>query len=179
MIPMMALTPGGGRSPSTKPPPSAPPNGQYRPGGDQRPPPPPISRRASLSVVRWGVLIGGLVIIADLTAQAISQRTLSPDDLMAISTADYTVNFILFAVLGVLVVRETGRAYLGAVAGVVASVLDGIVVAAAASMAPPRGPEMPIEEYLLSNLALWSLVAGLGGVVYIVVKRLSGGRRSR
>ena len=58
----MALTPGGGRSPSTRPPTSPPTNGQHRPTRDRRVAPP--SRAASFSVVRWGALIGGLVIIA-------------------------------------------------------------------------------------------------------------------
>ena len=77
------------------------------------------------------MLIGGLVIIVDLGAQAISQRTASPDDLDAIGTADELINFVLFAVLGILVVRDGGLIYLGAIAGVFASLLDAIVVAAA------------------------------------------------
>ena|SRR5258708_24265308 len=178
MIPFMALTPGGGRSPSTQPPPSPPTNGQHRPTRDRRVPP-PTSRGASFSVLRWGVLIGGLVIIADLTAQAVSQRTPSPDDLTAIGTADDIVNFILFSILGIVVVRESGLIYLGAVAGVFASLLDAIVVATAASMAPPLGPEVAIEEYFVRNLAIGTLFAGLSGVVYMVVQRWSGGRPSR
>jgi hypothetical protein len=177
MIPFMALTPGGGRSPSTKPPPSPPTNGQHRPTRDRRIP--PTSRIASISVLRWGLLIGGLVIIADLTAQAVSQRTLSPDDLVAIGTADDVVNYILFSILGILVVRDTGLIYLGAVAGVFASLLDAIVVATATSMAPPTGAEVTIEAYFIKNLAIGTLFAGLSGVVYMVVQRWSGGRRTR
>jgi len=173
----MALTPGGGRSPSTRPPPSPPTNGQHRPTRDRRIPPP--SRQASVSVVRWGALIGGLVIIADLSAQAVSQHTVSPDDLVAIGTADDIVNFVLFSVLGVLVVRDTRMVYLGAVAGVFASLLDAIVVAAAASMVPPVGPEQPIDEYFVRNLAIGTIFAGLSGVVYMVVQRWSGGHRTR
>jgi hypothetical protein len=174
----MALTPGGGRSPSTQPPPSPPTNGQHRPSRDRRLP--PASRLASASVLRWGVLIGGLVIIADLTAQAVSQRTVSPDDLIAIGTTDDVVNYILFSILGILVVRETGLIYLGAIAGVFASLMDAIVVATAASMAPPSGPEVAsIEEYFIKNLAIGTLFAGLSGVVYVLVQRWSGGRRSR
>jgi hypothetical protein len=127
--------------------------------------------------VRWGVLIGGLVIIADLASQAISQRTLSQDDLAAIGAVDEIVNWVLFSVLGILVVRETNLIYLGAVAGIFASLLDAIVVAAATAMAPPIGPEVPIEVYFLHNLAIGFLFAGLSGVVYLVVQRWS--RRSR
>jgi hypothetical protein len=177
MMPFMALTPGGGRPPSTQPPPSPPTNGQHRPTRDRRIP--PASRLASVSVLRWGVLIGGLVIIADLTAQAVSQRTISPDDLVAIGTTDDIVNYVLFSILGILVVRETGLIYLGAIAGVFASLLDAIVVATASSMAPPSGPEVTIEEYFIKNLAIGTLFAGLSGVVYVLVQRWSGGRRSR
>jgi len=176
-MPFMAVTPGGGRSPSTQPPPSPPTNGQHRPTRERRVR--PTSRVASASVLRWGVLIGGLVIIADLTAQAVSQRTLSPDDLVAIGTADDVVNYILFSILGILVVRETGLIYLGAIGGVFASLLDAIVVATATSMAPPSGPEGTIEEYFIKNLAIGTLFAGLSGVVYVVVQRWSGGQRPR
>lgn len=170
----MALTPGGGRSPSTQPPPSPPTNGQHRPTRDRRTP--RTSRVASFSVMRWGLLIGGLVTIADLSTQAISQHSLSPDDLAAIGAADELVNYILFSILGILVVRETRLIYLGAIAGVFASLLDAIVVASAASMAPPVGPEQPIEEYFIRNLLIGTLFAGVSGVVYMVVHRLSAGR---
>src|SRR5207253_9239174 len=119
--------PGGGRSPSTQPPPSPPTNGQHRPTRDRRIP--PASRLASMSVLRWGALIGGLVIIADLTAQAVSQRTASPDDLAASRTTDDIGKYVLFSILGILVVRETGLMYLGAIAGVFASLLDASVLA--------------------------------------------------
>src|ERR1700716_4302794 len=177
MMPFMALTPGGGRSPSTQPPPSPPTNGQHRPTRDRRLP--PASRLASVSVLRWGVLIGGLVIIADRSAQAVSQRTASPDDLVAIGTTDDIVNYLLFSILGILVVRDTGLIYLGAIAGVFASLLDAIVVAAAASMAPPAGPELAIEEYLIRNLLLGTVFAGASGVVYALVQRWSSGSRRR
>lgn len=132
-----------------------------------------------MSLVRWGLLIGGLVIIVDLAAQAISQRTASPDDLNAIGTADDLVNFILFSTLGILVVRDTGLAYLGAIAGVLASLIDAIVVASAAALAPPAGPQVAIEEYFVRNLVIGTLFAGVSGLVYAAVQRWSGGRRLR
>jgi hypothetical protein len=126
-----------------------------------------------------GLLIGGLVIIADLGAQAVSQHTVSPDDLNAIGTADDLINFVLFAILGILVVRDGGLIYLGAVAGVFASLLDAIVVSAAASMAPQAGPELAIEDYLVRNIAIGILFAGVSGVVYGLIQRWSGGRNRR
>jgi hypothetical protein len=176
MIPTMA-PPGGGRSPSTKPPPAPTPTGQPRPARDGRKS--PTSQAASFSVLRWGLLMGGLVIIVDLAAQVASQRTLVADDLDAIGAADEIINFILFSILGILVVRESGLIYLGAIAGVFASLLDAVVVAAATSMAPPPGPAAPIEEVFLFNLAIGTVFAGISGVVYAMLQRWSGGRRQK
>lgn len=177
MIVPMARTPGRGRSPSTRPPSSPAPIGNHRPSPDGRPRPTP--RSASISVFRWGLLIGGLVIIVDLGTQLIAQRTTSPDDLVAIYNADELVNYILFSLLGIIVVRDTGVFYLGAVAGVLGSLLDAIVVAAAATMAPPAGGAAPLEEYFARNLAIGILFAGLSGGMYFVVQRWSGARRSK
>jgi hypothetical protein len=123
--------------------------------------------------------MGGLVIIVDLAAQVASQRTLVADDLDAIGAADEIINFILFSILGILVVRESGLIYLGAIAGVFASLLDAVVVAAATSMAPPPGPAAPIEEVFLFNLAIGTVFAGISGVVYAMLQRWSGGRRQK
>ena len=177
MILPMARTPGGGRSPSTRPPSSPTPIGNHRPSRDGRSRPTP--RSASISVFRWGLLIGGLVIIADLGTQVIAQRATSPDDLVAIYNADELVNYILFSLLGIIVVRDTGVFYLGAVAGVFGSLLDAVVVAAAATMAPPAGGAAPLEEYFARNLAIGILFAGLSGAMYFVVQRWSGARRSK
>lgn len=173
----MAPSPGGGRSPSTQPPPSPTPVGNHRPSRDGRPRPTP--QAVSISVLRWGLLIGGLVIIVDLGAQAMSQRTASPDDLNAIGSADEVINYVLFSILGIIVVRDTGLFYLGAVAGVLASLLDAMVVAAAASMAPPPNGALPFEQYFAENLAIGVLFAGLSGVMYFIIQRWSGGRRSK
>ena len=177
MILAMARTPGGGRSPSTQPPPSPTPLRAQRPTRTGRPQPTP--RAASISVLRWGLLIGGLVIIADLGAQAIAQRTASPDDLVAIYNADELINYLLFSILGIIVVRDTSVFYLGAVAGVLASLLDSVVVAAAASMATPAGGSGPLEDYFARNLAIGVIFAGLSGVTYFVVQRWSGTRGSK
>jgi hypothetical protein len=132
------------------------------------------------SVVRWGVLIGGLVIIADLGAQALSQGMTNPDDVAAIAEADTVANYVLFAVLGFIVVRETGVMYLGAVAGLLAALLDGLVAIAAVAMAPPQGFVLTIEVvgwYFARNLLIGVAFAGMSGVVYALVQRFSGGGR--
>jgi hypothetical protein len=125
------------------------------------------------------LLIGGLVIIADLSTQAYSQRTFNADDAAAIQTVDEIVNYVLFSVLGILVVRDTGLMYAGVLAGIFASLLDAIVVAAASLMAPAAAPVDMVEQVFLSNLAIGSVFAGASGVIYSLVQRWSGGRRSR
>lgn len=172
----MALTPGGSRS-STKPRPSPPPPDRPRPRrGGRRP---VWSRGATISVLRLGVLLGGLVIIADLSTQAVTQRTLSTDDVSLIQTVDELANYVLFSMLGILVVRDTGLLYAGAVAGVFASILDAIVVAAALLLAPTPTPVAVIEQGIAYNLAIGTVFAGISGLVYALVQRWSGGRRTR
>jgi hypothetical protein len=137
------------------------------------------SRAASLSALRFAVLIGGLVIIADLGTQAISERLLSADDVSAVQTLDELINYVLFSLLGILVVRDTGLIYAGFAAGVFAALLDAVVVAAALLMGPSGTPLAIVEEGFIYNLAIGTIFGGLSGVVYSLVQRWSGGRRSR
>jgi hypothetical protein len=136
-------------------------------------------RSASVSVVRLGVLIGGLVIICDLGVQAIIERTASADEIAMWQFLDEIANYVLFSILGILVVRDTGLMYAGAIAGVLGSLLDAVVVAAATIMAPQVTPMEVVEEGFVYNLAIGTVFAGLSGVVYALVQRWSGGRRAR
>jgi hypothetical protein len=122
-------------------------------------PPPPRARSAVTQAahaaqracrhLRWSVLIGGLVIIVDLGTQAIQQRTApSPDAIGELSTANLIANIVLFSILGAAVARKTGIFYLAALAGLLASILDGIVVATAASR-PRHGEGCPRSRSLL------------------------------
>src|SRR5712691_3083201 len=175
----MARTPGGGRSPSTSPPPSPPkPTGQTRPTRERRTPRIP-PRAAAIAILRWSVLLGGLVVIADLAAMAAFQRTVSPDDLSAIQTVDDLANYGLFSILGIIVVRDTRLFYAGAVAGLLASLLDGVVVAAARLMTPIAAVSDPIGDVFLNNLLVGVVFAGASGLMYVLVRRWSGGPRSR
>jgi len=174
----MALTPGGGRSPSTKPPPVPTPAGQPRHTRDSRQPP-TTSQAASFSVLRWGLLLGGLVIIVDLATQLALQRPLEPQEVDAVYAANQILNFVLFAILGIFVVRDSDLMYLGAIAGLFASLLDAVVVAAATSMTPPVGQPSPVEDVFLSNLVIGTVFAGIGGVVYAMLQRLSNGPRQK
>ena len=174
----MAPTPGGGRPPSTQPRPKPTPGDRPRAprGGGRRA---LWSRSASISVIRLGVLIGGLVIIADLSALAYSQRTFIADDAAAAQALDELVNYVLFSLLGVLVVRDTGLFYAGAVAGIFGSTLDASVVAAASIVAPAAAPANVVQEVFANNLLIGTVFAGVSGVVYFLVQRWSSGRRSR
>lgn len=179
----MALTPGGGRSPSTQPPPAPPPppppppdRQAPRPTGDRRPRVP--AQVAAAVIVRRGLLFGGLVIIFDLAARALVQRTFSVDDQALIGTFDDIANYVLFSLLGMIVVRDTRVIYLGVVAGLFAALLDAIVVAAAGVMAPMPGPGS-VEEVFISNLVIGTLFAGVSGAVYALVQGWSRGRRPR
>lgn len=128
--------------------------------------------------MRWGLLLGGLIIIADLASRAIIQRTLSPDDAAMVGTLDDIANYVLFSLLGILVVRDTHVVYAGAIAGAFGALLDASVVAAAGVMAPTPGPGS-VEETFILNLIIGTVFAGLGGIVYAVVRNWSGRRRQR
>lgn len=132
-----------------------------------------------LSVLRLSVLIGGLIIIVDLASTALAQRTVSVDDTAAIAQVDDLVNYLLFSLLGVLVARDTGMLFSGALAGVLASLLDAVVVTAATVLAPAPPPLDVLEFSFARNLVIGTVFAGLAGVVYTLAQRWSGGRRSR
>jgi hypothetical protein len=168
----MALTPGGGRSPTTQPPPS-PPNTPTRPTREPRKLPPPSPQAAATSVVRWGVLIGGLVIITDLATRALDQRVNSPDVQGWVDIADWVINIVLFSFAGAAVLRETRMVYLGALAGMLAGLLDGLIVAATVSMAPMTG-DAPPEDNILRNLAVGTLFATMSALVNRLLLRWRG-----
>jgi len=177
----MAPVPGGGRTPSTKPPPSPSPSGggpQRGPRDGRRPASPasPLApQAAAASVLRWGLLIGGLVIIADLGTRAIDQRTSSVDVQSSLDAADLIINVVLFAFCGVAVVRETGAVYLAILAGLLASLLDGLVVAATDSMAPPPG-QWSVEDDILRNVLIGTLCTAISALVnWLILRRPRSG----
>ncbi|MBV9173477.1 MAG: hypothetical protein JOZ81_25725 [Chloroflexi bacterium] len=168
----MALTPGGGRSPTTQPPPASS-NGPTRPPRDVRKPPPPTPQAAATSVVRWGVLVGGLIIITDLATRAFDQRVNNPDIQFWIDIFDWVINIVLFSFLGAIVLRETRMVYLGALAGMLAGLLDGLIVAATVSMAPMTG-DAPPEDNILRNVAVGTLFAAVSALIYRLLLRWRG-----
>ncbi len=138
-------------------------------------------RPALLSMLRSAVLIGGLIIIADLATQLFMQRSSGPESVEELNAANTVINVVLFSVLGAMVARQTGLFYLSGIAGLLASLLDAAVVILAWTMAPLPGGNPPIGDYLLSNVLLGIIPAAISGVVSNLVERTtsSGGPRSK
>ena len=151
------------------------------PGQSRRPREPRLTPKTSwntalLVMLRWVVIIGGLVIIVDLGTQLIQQRMNGQDVGTELEQANLISNVVLFSILGAIVARQTGVFYLAALAGLLASLLDGLVVAAAASMAPPPGEQAPVDVYLLTNVAYGTIPAAVSGFVSSLIERASGPR---
>jgi hypothetical protein len=178
MIPRVTLTPGGGRSSSTATPPAPPP-----PDGQRRPvrPRSPRARTALLSSLRWGLLIGGLVIIADLATLAMVQRSFSQDDQLAIFQTDLMANWVLFTILGVVVVRETKVFYAGILAGIFAAIVDTAVVYVAQTMANMGGPPINLVDVVLQSVLVNVGFAAVSGLAYYWIQQrsASNGKRPR
>jgi len=134
---------------------------------------------ALLSMLRSAILIGGLVIVADLATLALQQRVTGQEVLDEFNAANTVMNVVLFSILGAMVARQTGLFYLSALAGLLASVLDAAVVIAAWTMAPQPGGNPPVDAYLLQNVALGVIPAAVSGFVATLVERAAGGPRSR
>jgi hypothetical protein len=133
-----------------------------------------------LRAAHWVLLIGGLVVIADLGTQVIEQRLTEPEAISSLIVADFVINIVLFTMLGAIIARESGLTVLGmlvaAGSGLVASLIDGVVVATAASFAPPRGDPLPVQQYLLENVTIGTLATGLSAVVITLIDRTLGPR---
>jgi hypothetical protein len=148
----------GGRAPSAPPPP--------RPSPQRRPPAPLSPTAARASVLRWGFLMGGLVIIVDLSYKLVQQRLgaatgeLGPPLLVL----NFLLNAALFVTAGVATARDTGSIRLAVLAGFLAGVLDGLVLAAAESLAPQPGqPTAGADFDILLNATIGTLLAAAGG----------------
>jgi hypothetical protein len=132
-------------------------------------------------MLRFGVLVGGLVIIADLGTQALMQRAFSPEDVLAFAAANQVVDWILYSVLGITVARQTGLTYAGVLAGLLAALLDAIVVAAAGAMAPPIPgiPSGSMQDLFVQNVVEGTLFTAVSCGVYVLIQRWSAGQRRR
>jgi hypothetical protein len=123
----------GGRTPSAPPP--------LRPTPNPRPTPSVSAAAARTAVLRWGTLIGGLVIIVDLGTKALQQRLAAGGDASnAVYSLSLILNAVLFSIAGASTLRETHSIRLAALAGLLAGLLDGVVVAAADALTPPIPP---------------------------------------
>jgi hypothetical protein len=129
-------------------------------------------------VLRWGLLVGGLVIIADLATRAFELRSGSTADVNnMVEVADLIINIVLFSFVGAAVFRETGQVSLGALAGLLAGLVDALVIAASMSMAPRTGDGAP-EELILWNMGLGTIFAALSaGLNRLLLRRTGSGPR--
>jgi hypothetical protein len=122
--------------------------------------------------VRWGILAGGLLIIADLTTRLILQRA-GQDAAEALGTIDVLVNAVLLAVAGASVERESGGIRWAALAGLLAGLLDALVIAAANGINPPPDQGNPL--YLaLQNVAQGPVLATAAAWVSSLARRRTG-----
>jgi hypothetical protein len=128
-------------------------------------------------VTRWGLLIGGLVIIADLATLAIIQRSFIPEEQAMIYQTDIIINWVLFSILGILAVRDTRLIYAGILAGLVAAVVDTAVVGAAQIMAPLAGVQLNISDMVINSVLVNAGFAAVSGVVYGLMQRSASGPR--
>lgn len=103
------------------------------------------------------------MIVVDLATRAIEQAAGDTQAIGSLDALNLVLNGALYAVLGTVVLRETGRVGLAALAGLLAGVLDGIVVGAAAALAPPGGlpPEMTAEQIWQGSLVLNAVLGTL------------------
>jgi hypothetical protein len=163
-----------------EPPPKVTPPSPPRQARDARARPPLPPRALALRTLHWVLLIGGLIVIADLGTQVIEQRLTDPEAINSLVVADFVINIVLFTMMGAIIARESGLTLLGilaaAIAGLIASLVDGVVVATAASFAPPRADPVPVQQYLLENVAIGTLATALSAVVITLIDRTLGPR---
>jgi hypothetical protein len=113
-------------------------------------------------VLRWGCVIGGLVIIVDLGTKAVEQRLGTGVEVRSIlDPLNLILNAILFSIAGASVLRETQSIRLAALAGLLAGLLDGLVVAAADALAPPPPVGTPAPDTVGYEIVLYNVVIGV------------------
>lgn len=84
-------------------------------------------------MLHWALVVGGLLIVVDLGTVALGSGTAAPDtvDAQLLQMVDLAANFALEIFVGVRVFRATGSLPKAALAGLLASLLDGGFNAAA------------------------------------------------
>ncbi len=116
--------------------------------------------------LRWGLLAGSLVAIADvLTLLAVRGLPTESDTAQVLAAADQVVNVILFSLAGIRVGRATGLARSAAEAGVLAGALAGGVAVAALYLLPHPAGDPVTTQAVVSTL---SLNVAMGGVLALL-----------
>jgi hypothetical protein len=126
---------------------------------------------------RWCLKLGLLIVLIDLLAVAIGQAGAGNDDVNQLAESfDNIANLVIFGYIGWRTGQFTGRATASAEAGVVASLLPGLVAALLVLFPPNGGPPadlgdagLPLANQLIGavalNIVMGGLMAWLGGVL--------------
>jgi hypothetical protein len=129
-------------------------------------------------ILRWGVLMGGLAIVADLGTEVIQrQMGTAPDQDGVLVYVDLVLSAVFYSLAGRSVARETGGVAFGAIAGLLAGILDGVVVGAAVEMARGgRSEQQPdLLSLLTTNALLGFVLAGASAFFLLAAQRRGRG----
>jgi hypothetical protein len=168
------MSPGGPVSAPPRPEAPRPPNGQL----PQRNRPSPINPTNRL--LHWAVIAGGLVVISDLCMRlTITQFLQDQDTTAALTELNYFLNFIIYAVAGTLLGRETGRVGYAAAAGLLAGLFDALIVMSTNSLAPFPGADATMADSAVlfaQNIGTGVLAMTLSAAVATFAQRSKRGR---
>jgi hypothetical protein len=116
-------------------------------------------------VLRWGLLAGIVVMVADTISKLIIQGfPADGDTAQTVQMVDLAASVFMYALAGFRSGRATGIARAGAEAGVVAGILAGLVAAALGYVIPDMdgGAPNPIGDVSL-NIALGGVLGLFNG----------------
>lgn len=167
----MASTNGG------ESPPGVPPSTGPRHSGRAATNGPPLAR-----ILHWGLITGGLVIIADLGSMALLQQAgSSPETTSSIEVGNLLVNVLIYSIAGARVALETGRWRPALAVGLIAGLLAGMVVGAAtAATTPPdavtNGAGLELVMGSLTNAWLGTMLTAGSAWAGTISRRPKKGR---
>lgn len=135
--------------------------------------------------LHWAALLGGITTVVDLALLAVQQRTVggTPGEDPLFGSLSLVASAVLYSTAGASVVRDTGRVAFAATAGLLAGMIDGMVVGAASAMLTPVSPGTPEAanaqllwlNVLALNVLLGLLLALLAATIVNLMARRMGG----
>jgi hypothetical protein len=113
--------------------------------------------------LKWGILVGSLVALADSISLLVSRAyPVESDAAQYIAVADQVANVVLFSLAGVQVGRATKIVRAAAEAGVMAGVIAGVAATGWAFALPALNPEGVSSQEIIGTFAL---NVAMGGVL--------------